>query len=140
MPISGKLLLYLLFLATFSIYTFFVFTSGISSNQKKLEFSEEAKKGKLIFQKYNCISCHQIYGLGGYMGPDLTNSYSSEGGKEAMIRAYLMSGTDKMPNFQLSSEEIDALVEFLKYLEKTGTYPVTNFEVSPWGIIDVNGK
>jgi nitric oxide reductase subunit C len=27
--------------------------------------------GKKIYQEYNCQSCHQIFGLGGYLGQNL---------------------------------------------------------------------
>ena len=32
--------------------------------------------GRIVWQKNNCQSCHQLYGLGGYLGPDLTNEMS----------------------------------------------------------------
>jgi len=44
-----------------------------------VSFSEKALQGQQLWQQNNCFSCHQIYGLGGYLGPDLTNVYSQRG-------------------------------------------------------------
>lgn len=74
--------------------------------------------GKLAWQKYNCNACHQIYGLGGYLGPDLTNTYSAKG--EAYIGAFLKSGTVIMPNYGLSDTEIRDLTGFLKTVDASG--------------------
>ena len=59
----------------------------------------------MVWQKYNCQSCHQLYGLGGYLGPDLTNVYSAKGKGELFIKAFLHAGTKQMPSFDLSKEE-----------------------------------
>ncbi|MCH7870146.1 MAG: c-type cytochrome, partial [Planctomycetes bacterium] len=32
-----------------------------------------AKSGLAIWRENNCQACHQIYGYGGFLGPDLTN-------------------------------------------------------------------
>ena len=73
--------------------------------------SDEARSGQQLFQESNCIACHQFYGLGGYMGPDLTNVISNRG--EAYSRAFISAGTASMPNFGLNQEEVTALVAFL---------------------------
>jgi nitric oxide reductase subunit C len=99
------------------------------------EISEEAQKGKLLFQEYNCISCHQIYGLGGYMGPDLTNVYSNSG--EDIIKHFLKNGSRKMPDFFLNEEQITALTAYLEFIDKSGVYPVTDFEITPYGTVIV---
>ena len=97
--------------------------------------TEGAQKGKLLFQKYNCTACHQLYGLGGYMGPDLTNAMSRSGIGEMYVRALLQNGTERMPNFHLSEEEIKSLVAYLKYVDKTGISPVKKFEINYDGTI-----
>ena len=45
--------------------------------------NKEAITGKVLYQKYNCTACHQIYGLGGFLGPDLTIVVSQQGKGEA---------------------------------------------------------
>lgn len=97
--------------------------------------TESAQEGKLLFQEYNCTACHQLYGLGGYMGPDLTNIISAEGKGELYAKAFLMNGTQRMPNFQLTENEITALVSYLKYIDKTGISPVKFFEINLDGTI-----
>ena len=81
--------------------------------------NENAIRGKLLFQKYNCTSCHQLYGLGGYLGPELTTVISQQGKGEFYANAFLKSGTQRMPDFHLSEEEVNDLVQFLKYVDKT---------------------
>lgn len=98
--------------------------------------SEDVRSGKHLFQKYNCISCHQIFGLGGYMGPDLTNCISSDGGPQR-ADIWLRNGSIKMPNFNLSDQEVNDLIAFLTYIDKTGTSPPKEFEINSIGTIDI---
>ena len=72
-----------------------------------MSVTEETSNGKMIWQQYNCTACHQVYGLGGYLGPDLTNTFSLKGPE--YIAAFLKSGTVTMPDFHLKENEIDAL-------------------------------
>lgn len=115
--------------------SYLVYTSGTEYDAGSKELTEEARTGKLIFQKYNCIACHQLYGLGGYMGPDLTNIISTKGKGENYARAFIEFGTQKMPNFEMSHGEINELLAYLKYVDKTGISPVTNFEIENTGIV-----
>ncbi|HEY4799138.1 MAG TPA: cytochrome c [Bacteroidia bacterium] len=124
-------ILVLLFLAD----TALVFTTGTEEDRGKQFLTEEGKAGKLLFQKYNCTACHQLYGLGGYMGPDLTNVMSSPNKGEAYVRVFLQNGTARMPNFHMSEAEVNELVAYLKYADKTGTSPVKKFEINSDGTI-----
>ena len=92
-----------------------------------------AQEGKNIWQQKNCVSCHQLYGLGGHLGPDLTNSYSKNG--SAYIKAFLQTGTAVMPNFQLSEHEMQALISFLKYTDGTGVSDPKSFTKHLYGTI-----
>ena len=67
------------------------------------------------------------------MGPDLTNVVSNRG--EAVARAFITAGTATMPNLGLASEEIDAVVSYLAFVDKTGTYPPENFDVRWFGTV-----
>lgn len=84
-----------------------------------------AQKGKILWQQKNCISCHQLYGLGGHLGPDLTNVFAKR--SPAYIEAFLESGTPVMPNYKLSKEEIESFIEFFKYTNSTGIADPTTF-------------
>lgn len=121
---------------SFIIYTIVVDTIGSDEDNGKSFLTEEAKTGKLLYQKYNCVACHQLYGLGGYMGPDLTNVVSEKGKGELYVKAFLIGGTQKMPNFHLADNEIAALVAYLKYVDKTGLSPVKEFRTKWDGTIE----
>jgi len=110
----------------FVFYSATVYTSGTAATHGE-PMSDAARVGQQLFQDNNCIACHQFYGLGGYMGPDLTNVISTRG--EAYSRAFISSGTVRMPNMGLDEEEVSALVAFLGFVDQTGTYPLRNYEV-----------
>ena len=121
----------------FVVFTIMVDTVGTTDDKGVAYLNASAKEGKLLFQKYNCGACHQVYGLGGYMGPDLTNIMSDSAGGESYARAILSSGTNKMPNFKLSKEETDDLIAYLRYIDKTGISPVKKFEANNDGTVDI---
>lgn len=69
------------------------------------------------------------------MGPDLTNVISTENKGPAYVKAFLKSGTQRMPDFKLSEVEMEQLIEYLTYVDKTGISPVKKFEVRYDGTI-----
>lgn len=103
-------------------YSFLVYTHG---TQSKLSFAPAEQKkineGKKLYQQNNCQACHQVYGLGGYLGPDLTTAYSDKNRGEKFMRALLSSGGNRMPDFHFNTQEIDALIAYLKYVDTTAT-------------------
>jgi nitric oxide reductase subunit C len=113
-------------------YSAYVYTRGTEASHIA-PMSEQARHGQQLFQDHNCIACHQFYGLGGYMGPDLTNVVSNKG--SAYARAFLMSGTQRMPNFNLNAAELDAMVAFLEFVDTTGRYPADEYQVNWWGTV-----
>ncbi|HTO15181.1 MAG TPA: cytochrome c [Edaphocola sp.] len=102
-------------LSSFIFYSVHLYQSSCHGKQSS---SPLAQKGKMIWQQKNCVSCHQFYGLGGHLGPDLTNVYSKR--EPEFIKAFLRSGTVVMPNFNLNDQEIDALLAFFQYTDSTG--------------------
>lgn len=132
-PIKQRVLLVLLF--GFAIYTPFVYTTGTHVTAEPAHLSDATRKGKLLYQKYNCTACHQFYGMGGYIGPDLTNVMSAPGKGELYVRALLMSGSEVMPDYDLPEDEIDAFVAFLKYVDQTGRFPERNVKWTWYGSI-----
>ena len=89
---------------------------------------------------HNCWSCHQTYGLGGYLGPDLTNVYSAENKGPLYIKAFLNSGVKAMPKFNFSEAEKEALVTYLKFIDSTGYYPNYNAKFKPNGWVELEYK
>ncbi|HRO41565.1 MAG TPA: cytochrome c [Flavipsychrobacter sp.] len=106
----------------FALYSFAVY--AFSDVQRKNKPSDEVTAGWKTWQEKNCQSCHQLYGLGGYMGPDLTNT-ASDKGKEYM-RSFIRYGTGKMPNFHLNEQEVNELLAFLSWVDKSGRSKVAD--------------
>ena len=122
----------------FIIYNIIVYTQGTSNTSPKM--SEQALIGQQIYQKNNCTSCHQFYGLGGYLGPDLTNIISTQGKGAAYAKAFFNSGIKTMPKFNFSEEEKDALVAFLTTVDQTGYYPNYEGEKKATGWVELKYK
>ncbi len=81
-----------------------------------------ASMGQLLYQRNDCAACHQINGLGGTAGPDLTHVGDIRPDAEWHIRHLKNPGTvvkdSAMPAFdQLSAEESRALAEYLVTLK-----------------------
>lgn len=108
--------------ALYAAYSFWIYRDG---TQSKLSFPAPQQalidEGKQLYQQYNCAACHQLYGLGGYLGPELTTAYSDKGRGEGYMRALLISGGQRMPNFHFSNTQVDALIAYLKYVDTTAT-------------------
>jgi nitric oxide reductase subunit C len=100
-----------------------------------LKLSEAAADGKKLWQKHNCISCHQLYGLGGFMGPDLTNVMSDPAKGEVYVSAILKHGMNRMPDYKFTDEEINALMEFFIHTDQSGIYPLRNFTINLNGTV-----
>jgi nitric oxide reductase subunit C len=121
----------------FLVYSFSIYIMPMRDRKKPSYNKEMAGKGRLTWQKYNCQACHQLYGLGGYLGPDLTNVYSEPGKGAAWINAIVRSGVKQMPSFELSDQEMLQLVEFMKSTDASGVADPRNFKTQPTGMITV---
>ncbi len=122
-------------LGSFLAYTTIVYTLGTREDKGLRYITPLAVEGKHLFQKYNCIACHQIYGLGGYLGPDLTNVIARYKENTAYINALLRGGSQRMPNFHLNNEEVNSIIEYLNYIDKTGISPVVKFTINYDGTV-----
>ncbi len=96
--------------------------------------NKEGEIGKLVWQKYNCNSCHQLYGLGGYLGPDLTNVYSSR--SKEYIKSFLMNGTATMPKFNINEYEINSLIQYFRSIDNSGKSDPRIFRIKTDGTIE----
>ena len=131
------LVLFVCFLA-FSIWIYAIpLFSPTPYSEKELHLVAE---GRLVWQKYNCHTCHQLYGLGGYLGPDLTNVYSRSGNNEYYIRAIVKSGVKQMPAFEISEEEMNALLQFLKNVDQSGTSNPQDYQPEILGTFSLEKK
>lgn len=122
----------------FVIYNVFIYTEGTSNNYPKM--SPKALAGGQLYQENNCTACHQFYGLGGYLGPDLTNVISVKGKGPEYVKAFLNSGVKAMPKFNFTEEEKEQLVAFLTTVDQSGFYPNYEGEKSITGFVNIKYK
>ena len=62
-----------------------------------------------------------MYGLGGYLGPDLTNVTAKPGYSDVFLKAIISNGISQMPAFDLTNQEMEDLLVFLKAMNESGT-------------------
>jgi len=84
--------------------------------------------GKKVWEVNNCIGCHTLLGEGAYFAPELGNVYTRFGDSTDAIKGYIMSrpvdgvpGRRSMPQFNLTEEELEAVAQFLKYVDGVKT-------------------
>ena len=120
-----------LMLLCFLLYSSFIYidlpVNGTASEMNALE-------GKQVWQKYNCNACHQLYGQGGYLGPDLTNIYSKR--DTSYINAFISTGTTVMPDFHLTEKEKQYLLTFFKNIDASGNADPGSFTINRDGSIE----
>ena len=124
---------YATLIVAFIFYSGYDYTKGTEAPHLPV-MSDIEREGAVVYQQYNCVACHQFYGLGGYMGPDLTNVISNRG--DAYARAFITAGTATMPNLGLTTDEVDKVVAYLGFVDKTGTYPPENYDVRWFGSVE----
>lgn len=95
--------------------------------------TESVVAGKHIWERHSCINCHTLLGEGAYFAPELGNVWVRYGGKEDpegardMLKAWMQSqpsgveGRRQMPQFNLTDQELDELVDFLKWTSEIDT-------------------
>jgi len=111
--------LWILLFCAFIVYTWFVYAQCDTSCKAPHPSGKELA-GWQLWQSRNCQVCHQLYGLGGFMGPDLTNTASERGKGARYMSGIIKYGTGRMPNFHLSDSEVNNLVSFLTWVDKSG--------------------
>ncbi len=86
--------------------------------------TESVAKGKSLWENNNCIGCHSLMGEGAYYAPELANVFDRRGGgNEETFKAFMSSwmaiqplqapGRRKMPQFNLTPEEVENISDFL---------------------------
>ena len=115
-----KLPVFIVLFILYLVYSIIVYTKGTEKNFNYTNAEwQKINHGKVLFQQYNCTACHQLYGLGGYLGPELTTAYSDKLRGEQYIKVFLKNGGPRMPNFHFKDEEMDDIIGFLKYVDST---------------------
>ena len=95
--------------------------------------TDSVARGKRVWEKHACIDCHTILGEGAYFAPELGNVWMRYGGPEdpetarELLKAWMQAqpsgieGRRQMPQFNLSDQELDELVDFLAWVSRTNT-------------------
>ena len=81
------------------------------------------RQGVLVFQDKQCHNCHEIAGLGGKRGPDLTR-VATRMTHNQLVRQVIQGGGN-MPAYgkNLHPADVTALVSFLETLHPAGRPP-----------------
>jgi mono/diheme cytochrome c family protein len=72
-----------------------------------------------VWRENNCQACHQLYGFGGFLGPDLTNRID-EATPDTEISWILRDGSNSMPALRLPPEDQRSVIAFLRVVSRTG--------------------
>lgn len=129
---------FILLVTIFFGYNIVIYTQDARGSMATMP--KEAIRGEKLWQENNCVACHQIYGLGGYLGPDLTNIISSKNKGEMYVEAFINSGSKSMPQFDFSENEKRDLVAFLTHIDQTGYYPNYNAKIKANGWVNIEYK
>jgi len=129
MSTAGRQILVLTLVSVYFLQGWLVYTDPAGRATPAL--SEEALVGRGVWLRHNCQSCHQIYGFGGFLGPDLTNA--DERLTRARIDTVLTVGAGQMPAFHLDEADRRAVGRFLAEVHATGRGqlpPVQRFDAA----------
>ena len=110
----------LISLSSFVIFTLVVrFSWAVDT-----PISEKAAAGKAVWQSYNCVSCHTLFGNGGYVGGDLTHILtrrSPQGLVDFFTEPPLVPPSLKKRHLHLTEEEAEDLIAYFEYLNTIPT-------------------
>lgn len=117
---GGAVFFFLLFLAlTFDT------VQALPQRDHRENITDSVVRGKHIWETRDCVGCHTILGEGAYFAPELGNVYKRRGGE--FIKAWIKAqptgapGRRQMPQFNLTDQQLDDLVDFLKWTSEVNT-------------------
>ena len=99
--------------------------SKIPARSNAQNITESVVRGKYIWETRNCIGCHTLLGEGAYFAPELGNVYKRRGPE--FIKAWIKGqptnapGRRQMPQFNLTDQQLNDLVDFLKWTSEVNT-------------------
>jgi len=96
---------------------FFVVQSSLVYTDVRNEpMSPVAVQGRVLWHRHACQTCHQLYGQGGFLGPDLTNAASRV--DSVRLASLLRVGSGQMPPIGLNDSETAAISAFLVAMDR----------------------
>jgi len=98
------------------VVCFAIQTGLVYSDDVDIELSADAVEGRELFHDGSCQVCHQLWGQGGFLGPDLTNASSRI--DETRLTSLLTVGSGQMPAYQYDAEQIRSMRSFLEEIDR----------------------
>lgn len=98
--------------------------SNLAAWRLESPLSQGALTGKKVWQKHNCISCHTLFGNGGYVGDDLTRITMRRTPEEIiqyMVNPGVMRPNKKRTHPALEPDDAKQLVEYLDFVSRINT-------------------
>ena len=96
--------------------SFVVQTGLVYLDDADIQLSADAVEGRKLFHEGSCQVCHQLWGQGGFLGPDLTNAASRI--DETRLVSLLTVGSGQMPTFDFDEQQIGYLRAFLEEIDR----------------------
>jgi nitric oxide reductase subunit C len=110
----SKQALLVVLVAGFIIQTCLVYSDTFDT----VTLDAQGVRGRRIWHRQNCQTCHQLHGFGGFIGPDLTNVVARI--DRSQLDTQLTVGSGQMPAFHMSRDQIDAVWAYLTAMNETG--------------------
>lgn len=123
----------LIFLAIFALLTVHSHFYIVNTSTDTASLTEAVARGKHVWEKHACINCHTLLGEGAYFAPELGNVWVRYGGPNnpvgarAALKAWMRvqptgtPGRRQMPQFNLTEQELDDLIDFLEWTSRIDT-------------------
>ena len=121
------------FLAVFVVLTLHSHYYIVNESTDSDGLSDSVARGKAIWEEHSCINCHTLLGEGAYFAPEVGNVWVRYGGLDdpesarESLKAWMQSqptgveGRRQMPQFNLSDQELDDLIDFLEWTSRIDT-------------------
>ncbi|MGE5808942.1 MAG: c-type cytochrome [Nitrospirota bacterium] len=108
----------------FAIFLALTFDTLGQLDKRAPEITADVDAGKMIWQKYDCIGCHTIFGNGSYFAPDMTKVVERK--PKGYLKKFIMDpkavkATAAMPTLGITSDEADKLIAFFEWVDKVDT-------------------
>ena len=126
----GGSILFLLLYIGFTAHSHYYIVNTSTDSEG---LTESVARGKHVWEKHACINCHTILGEGAYFAPEVGNVWVRYGGRDnpeaarAALKAWMRAqptgapGRRQMPQFNLTEQELDDLIDFLKWTSEIDT-------------------
>lgn len=98
------------------VVCFAIQTGLVYSDDVDIVLSADAVEGRELYHDGSCQVCHQLWGQGGFLGPDLTNASSRV--DETRLASLLTVGSGQMPAFDYDADQIRYMRAFLEEIDR----------------------